>query len=125
MYFSDADGLKKINDTLGHDVGSELLRDIATLLRTVFRSRDVVGRLGGDEFAVIIHGRQAELTPALQRLDDMIEAANGTGSKAYRISISGGGATTEPQSNETFAGLVDRADAAMYHVKRQRRATRA
>jgi diguanylate cyclase (GGDEF)-like protein len=120
VYFFDADGLKKINDTLGHDVGSELLRDIATLLRTAFRSRDVVGRLGGDEFAVIIPGRQAELTPALQRLDDMIEAANGTGSKAYRISISGGGATTEPQSKETFAGLVDRADAVMYQVKRHK-----
>ncbi len=45
VFFFDADGLKKINDTLGHDAGSELLRDIATLLRTTFRASDIVGRL--------------------------------------------------------------------------------
>jgi len=55
VLFFDADGLKKINDTLGHDAVSELLRDIAILLRTSFRGSDFVGRLGGDEFAVVAH----------------------------------------------------------------------
>lgn len=124
VFYFDADGLKEINDTLGHDVGSELLRDIATLLRTAFRRSDVVGRLGGDEFAVIAHGRQAELTPVLRRLDDATEVANSAGTKPYRISLSAGGATTEPQSNEAFGELVDRADAAMYQVKRHKHAAR-
>jgi diguanylate cyclase (GGDEF)-like protein len=124
LLFFNADGLKKINDTLGHDVGSERLRDIATLLRTTFRSSDIVGRLGGDEFAVITRGRPAELTPALRRLDNATEAANGAGDKPYRISVSRGGAATDPRSDESFADLVERADAAMYQDKRQRRASR-
>ncbi|MHB8622004.1 MAG: GGDEF domain-containing protein [Sulfuricaulis sp.] len=124
VFYFDADGLKKVNDTLGHDVGSELLRDIATLLRTTFRSSDVVGRLGGDEFAVITHGPQNELMPALRRLDDATVVANDSGRKSYRISFSRGGATTEPPNAESFVELVDRADAVMYQDKRQRYAAR-
>ncbi len=122
VLFFDADGLKKVNDSLGHDVGSKLLLDIATLLRATFRGSDVVGRVGGDEFAVMTHGRQAELAPALRRLDDAIEVANAAGDKPYRISLSVGEATTEPQSEESLGELLDRADAAMYQKRRQRRA---
>lgn len=124
VVFFDADDLKKINDTLGHDVGSELLRDISTLLSTTFRSSDVVGRLGGDEFAVMTHASSADLTSALQRLDDAKDAVNHAGDKPYRISLSRGVAAINPQSRESFADLVDRADAAMYQDKRQRRAAR-
>jgi diguanylate cyclase (GGDEF)-like protein len=124
VLFFDADGLKEVNDSLGHDVGSALLFDIATLLRANFRGSDVVGRIGGDEFAVITYGRQADLAPALRRLDDATEAANCAGNKPYRISLSVGGVTTEPQSEESLAELLDRADAAMYQKKRQRRAAR-
>ncbi len=121
LYF-DADDLKKVNDSLGHDVGSELLRDIATLLRASFRGNDVVGRLGGDEFAVMARGREADMAPVLRRLDNATQAANAGGSKLYRISFSVGGATTDSQSDEPFDKLVDRADAAMYQAKRQKRA---
>jgi diguanylate cyclase (GGDEF)-like protein len=123
VLFFDADGLKNINDSVGHDVGSKLLLDIATLLRASFRGSDVVGRVGGDEFAVIMtHGRQAELASALRRLDDAIEVANAAGDKPYRISLSVGEVTTEPQSQESLGELLDRADAAMYQKKRHRRA---
>ena len=120
VFFFDMDGLKKVNDTLGHNVGSELLRDFVALLRSTFRSNDVIGRLGGDEFAVIIHGDPAELMLALQRLNDATKAVNDTGSKQYRISASVGVATTEPQRNESLVELVNRADAAMYQNKRQK-----
>jgi diguanylate cyclase (GGDEF)-like protein len=124
VFFFDADGLKQVNDTLGHDVGSELLRDIATLLATTFRSSDVVGRLGGDEFAVVAHGPEAESASALRRLEEATRAANAAGDKPYLLSFSTGGATTEPPGEEAFADLVDRADAAMYLHKQQRRAAR-
>ena len=124
VVFFDADGLKKVNDSLGHDVGSKLLLDIATLLRATFRGSDVVGRVGGDEFAVITHGRQAELAPALRRLDDATATANCAGNRPYRISLSVGQVTSDPQSEESLAELLDRADAAMYQKKRQRRAAR-
>jgi diguanylate cyclase (GGDEF)-like protein len=123
VLFFDADGLKKVNDTLGHEVGSQLLVDLAELLRATFRSSDVLGRLGGDEFAVMTREAQAESGTALRRLDDAIEAANAAG-KPYKVSFSVGAATAEPQSDESFAELVDRADAIMYQNKRQRRAAR-
>ncbi len=122
VLFFDADGLKAVNDSLGHDVGSELLLDIATLLRATFRGSDVLGRVGGDEFAVITLGRHADVMPALRRLDEVTEAANCAGNRPYRISLSVGALTTEPQSKEPLAELLDRADAAMYENKRQRRA---
>lgn len=124
VFFVDADGLKTINDTLGHDVGSELLRDIALLLRKSFRSSDVVGRLGGDEFAVITGIGEADLASVLLRLNREAEIANEEGNKPYRISCSTGRATAEPESDEPFAALVERADAAMYLDKRQRREAR-
>ncbi len=124
VFFFDADHLKEVNDNFGHDIGSELLVDIAALLRSTFRGSDVLGRIGGDEFAVITYGRQAELAPALRRLDDATEVANRTGKKPYRISFSAGGVTVEPQSEESLTELLDRADAEMYQKKRQRRAAR-
>src|SRR6202012_203275 len=52
IVFVDLDNLKKINDALGHDVGSELLCDLAMTMTAVFRESDTVGRIGGDEFVV-------------------------------------------------------------------------
>ena len=124
VLFFDADGLKKVNDSLGHDVGSKLLLDIATLLRVTFRGSDVVGRVGGDEFAVITHGRQPDLAPALRRLDDATATPNRAGDRPYRISLSVGQVTSDPQGEESLTELLDRADAAMYQTKRQRWAVR-
>jgi len=107
------DGLQKINDAHGKDVAAEALRDIATILRVTFRRSDVLGRLAGGEFAVITRGRQAELTPALRRLDDTTGLANDAGSKPYRIRLSVRAATAEPHDEEPFAELLARAQAAV------------
>jgi diguanylate cyclase (GGDEF)-like protein len=123
LYF-DLNGLKKVNDTLGHQVGSRLLLDAANLLRENFRSSDVVARVGGDEFAVVTRNRREDLVSALTRLDDATAAANRSGERAYRISYSMGEATIEPGSKESFVELVERADEMMYHRKRQRKAKR-
>jgi diguanylate cyclase (GGDEF)-like protein len=122
VLYMDVDELKRVNDTLGHDVGSELLRDVARLLRSTFRASDVVGRLGGDEFAVFAHDSDDDLTPRLERLQTATDAINQSGEKPYLISYSVGRATSRMDSNETFAKLVERADAAMYRQKREHRA---
>jgi diguanylate cyclase (GGDEF)-like protein len=123
VLFFDLNGLKKINDTLGHDVGSRLLVEAASLLRTNFRSSDVVARIGGDEFAVVTQSRKSELVTALKRLDDATAAANKSHGD-YRVSYSMGEASVEPHSHESFVQLVARADAKMYGRKRQRTAER-
>ena len=55
IIFADLDGLKKINDTFGHDVGDQYLRDAAGFLKESFRSSDFLARIGGDEFAIIAY----------------------------------------------------------------------
>ncbi|HLY45830.1 MAG TPA: GGDEF domain-containing protein [Stellaceae bacterium] len=116
LYF-DLDGLKRVNDTLGHDVGSQLIVDFATLLRTSFRASDVVARVGGDEFAVVTSNGLGHSLAALQRLAGATGAANSRG-KPYRVSYSVGEATGEPAGSEKFAEIVDRADRLMYQRKR-------
>jgi len=119
VYFFDLDGLKIVNDTLGHETGSQMIRNMADLLRTHFRDSDVVARIGGDEFAVIIRGNSA--APALFRLHDAVTIENKSRDEPYQISYSVGQATFDPTSEETFAQLIARADANMYENKVTRR----
>ncbi|MDO9632369.1 MAG: diguanylate cyclase [Humidesulfovibrio sp.] len=56
VIIADVDGLKTVNDNLGHAAGDELIKDAANILRKAFRSGDLVARLGGDEFAVLLPG---------------------------------------------------------------------
>jgi diguanylate cyclase (GGDEF)-like protein len=53
LIFADVDGLKEVNDSVGHEIGDALLIDAARALRTTFRRTDLIARLGGDEFVVL------------------------------------------------------------------------
>ena len=124
VLFFDADGLKEVNDKFGHEAGSKLLKDIASLLRKIFRTNDIVGRIGGDEFAVALQGTQTELIPAMRRFEEAVEAANQSGGNPYRICCSVGAASAEPQDGQSLTDLLARADEEMYKDKRRRRAER-
>lgn len=122
VLFFDLDGLKQVNDSFGHEAGSQFLVEIATLLRSTFRGSDIVARIGGDEFAVVIHDDGVNAKIAMARMDESAAAMNQGADRRYPISYSVGEASSDLTIDESFEQLVSRADAMMYkqkHLKRQ------
>ena len=112
----DLDGLKQVNDELGHSEGDALLRRVADVLRATFRVDDVIARIGGDEFAVLTAGRDAQAVELLAaRLVDSLEHHNREyQSTPLRLSIG----TAIAESGISVAVALRVADARMYSMKR-------
>ncbi len=117
VMFCDLDGFKVVNDSLGHDVGDEVLHGVADRLRTAAREDDIVGRLGGDEFLVVCHDVTAdeEIAAVAQRLLNIIGQPIRVRGRDHVVSVSIGVAL----SDGTIDGreLMQRADLAMYASK--------
>lgn len=123
LIFVDLNGMKRINDEIGHDAGDDALKDTATVLTAALAPADVVARLGGDEFvAFSVDFTPAALDPLRQRIRGLADAEVQRNDRPYRLSMSVGAAYAEPGSREALADLLERADAAMYEQKRARRA---
>ena len=121
MLYGDLDGLKGINDVLGHQKGDWALIDIAHLLKETFRDSDIIARLGGDEFAVIpIEAEEGNTRTVLNRLERAIESYNAKNKRDYEISFSVGTAYFDPSSPCTVDELLSQADKSMYEQKRSR-----
>jgi diguanylate cyclase (GGDEF)-like protein/PAS domain S-box-containing protein len=114
VLYVDLDGFKYVNDSLGHDAGDDLLREVARRMMTVLRPGDTVARLGGDEFAVLLD-RCSEAQVAAERvlaaLGDPIVLANGPISLSASIGIARGDDASTP------ASMLREADTAMYRAK--------
>jgi two-component system cell cycle response regulator len=122
MLYGDLDGLKKINDTLGHQKGDLALIKIANLLKETFRDSDLIARLGGDEFAVIpIDTTGGNIGTVLNRLEKAIENANEKNNRTYELSFSIGTAYFDPWSPCTIDELLSQSDKSMYEQKRSKR----
>lgn len=119
LIFFDLDGLKYINDTLGHQTGSELIIKFAKLLKTNFRRNETIARIGGDEFVVL--SKQNEIDTAIQRFADAIEATNSKSNKSYTISYSQGKITGKAKDYKSIGDLLQQADALMYKNKRKKK----
>jgi diguanylate cyclase (GGDEF)-like protein/PAS domain S-box-containing protein len=120
--FVDVDGLKAINDTLGHDAGDRAIRAAARILQTSFRASDVIARLGGDEFVVLAVDANVESHAALaERLDERIAEYNAAPDREFALAMSTGWAVYDPASPEPLDALLKRADAMMYRAKIRRR----
>jgi diguanylate cyclase (GGDEF)-like protein len=119
------DGLKSINDGLGHNAGDEALIDIADILRKTFRESDILARIGGDEFAVLAMdvSTSSEVSNLLTtRLQENLDAINRHADRPYQLSLSVGVAFLEPDSPLTLEELLVEADTRMYEHKRARKA---
>ncbi len=121
VLFIDLDNLKRTNDTLGHQAGSDFLVETAKILKSSFREADVVGRIGGDEFAVAGQFNQSGISLAAQRIEESVARRNAQNSSGPPLSLSIGCVTSESLRNESLPELLARADHAMYEEKRRKK----
>ena len=124
VLYADLDGLKDINDALGHARGDEALAAVAEALRQTFRESDLIARLGGDEFCVVAEAESPTDPAMLQmRLDGALERS--AAALGLSLSLSYGSVMCGWDGLRDPDGLLARADAAMYATKRERKAGRA
>jgi diguanylate cyclase (GGDEF)-like protein/PAS domain S-box-containing protein len=124
VMFLDLDGFKAVNDRLGHPVGDELLRVVASRLRENMRETDTIARLGGDEFLIVLEdvGRKDIVTVA-QQLIERISAPCDLGlAEPVSVGLSLGW-SYYPDHADNVPALIRQADEALYQVKRSGRGT--
>lgn len=133
LLFADVDGLKRINDTLGHEMGDQMIVDAAELLKQTFRDADIVARLGGDEFVVLIpgcsnnsdefrtrlytnidHFNQASIPPSSA---EAVPSRKALSHASYQLSISIGVQLYVPTEDLSLDYLLSQADQLMYQDK--------
>jgi len=121
VMYADLDRLKWINDTFGHQEGSQALIEIAKILRATFRASDIITRLGGDEFVVMAIDSDDDSAAAItSRLHDHLRRHNAQANRRYDLSLSIGFVRFDPQGPLTLDEAIAKADRAMYEHKHSR-----
>jgi diguanylate cyclase (GGDEF)-like protein len=119
VLFIDLDRFKIVNDSLGHQIGDELLIGIAERLRDCLRPSDLVARLGGDEFTILVEGRYDtnEVVRIAERINEKFaQAFNLSGHEVF--SSASIGILHAAENHRTPADMMRDADTAMYQAKR-------
>ena len=118
VIFCDLDDFKPINDTYGHSVGDEVLKEIASAFREILRKEDTICRFGGDEFVILI-----EELKSFEYLQGILEKLRAISERIFiidNIRLQVGmsiGASLYPNDASSPEMLLDRADKAMYKAK--------
>lgn len=118
VLFLDLDHFKLINDTLGHDVGDDLLSYVSDLLSRQLRAVDTLARIGGDEFIVLLPEikQQEDATNVADKLIKALQGQHAIGSHSLYITTSIGIASY-PDHSDSVESIIKNADIAMYKAK--------
>ncbi len=122
VLFLDLDRFKNINDTLGHAMGDELLKEVAKRLQQILRDGDTAARLGGDEFTVLVENLEdpSQAAVVAAKIQESFKTPYQLAGRELHITTSIG-ISIYPEDGTTVADLTKNADAAMYQAKEQGR----
>lgn len=120
FFLFDIDNFKKINDTMGHAFGDEVLRTLGQRLRNEFRVTDIIGRTGGDEFILFLKDLKTDevVKKEAKRLENLFEQFK-VGEYVKYSATASIGATVYPKDAKDYQGLYKSADTALYEAKRR------
>ena len=125
VLFSDVDGLKKINDTQGHEAGDVLIKTMADCCKENLTNDMLAMRYGGDEFVIFgSYEDEREIAHLIQSIKDSIERRNAAGKYSFVLSASIGVSKYRACEVNELSELIELADAKMYEEKRQKREAR-
>ncbi|PKM86160.1 MAG: hypothetical protein CVU87_13025 [Firmicutes bacterium HGW-Firmicutes-12] len=117
--FIDINGLKEVNDTLGHEVGDELIISVVDGIKKCIRQSDFIIRLGGDEYLIVFVDVYQEQAEAIwHRINNEYEKINETENRPYIISVSHGLEEIKHNSDEYIDKTINAADEKMYNEKK-------
>ena len=116
----DVNGLKRVNDNLGHEYGDMLITDAADILKQIFLTENVY-RIGGDEFIVVIENvGKAELDEYFRQFDKSMKEFNGHNVRyEHELAVSKGGVAYDPELDKAYKDVFRRADEIMYKDKEE------
>lgn len=120
VLFADLNGLKRINDELGHEEGDRAIKDTADALRASLRDSALVARLGGDEFVALLPGLDpADAEPFVERLSQATTQTGKDRARTYRLSLSAGVSFMDwTRDDQAIEEVLVEADQRMYTRKR-------
>ena len=122
LLYLDLDGMKAINDELGHKEGDQALVDTADILRRTFRESDIIGRIGGDEFAVFsTYISETDIQHVMIRhIQENLRIHNQKAGRNYDLFLSTGIAFYNPEYPCSINELLTRSDQLMYKNKKHK-----
>ncbi len=122
VLFLDLDRFKNINDTLGHSMGDELLKEVAKRLQHLLRDGDTAARLGGDEFTILVENLEdpSQAAVVASKIQESFKTPYKIAGRELHITTSIG-ISIYPEDGQSVADLTKNADAAMYQAKEQGR----